>query len=179
MLGFLDSFLQTFYRVIRMNRYSFLSNDSTGIDFFLKCGSTTYLKQPISYSSAHACGGGGGSGSPTPAVLTSIPINRRLKISSLTTTKWTVQPLSLTPALRTSRWACMPLKDGNNDGCVLSILPFHFFTNSPVNILMNPAKHTISTQDFSKALWIAMSKSFLARKFLWFMTLEESGHAKN
>ena len=145
MLGFLDSFLQTFYRVIRMNRYSFLCNNSTGINFFLKCGSTTYLKQPISYSSAqgnlpqqafsyqiwknykigleekcgvadpnsplqnapppkkNTCGGGGGFGSPTIAVLTSIPINRQLKISSLTTTKWTVQPLSLTPALRTSR----------------------------------------------------------------------------
>ena len=75
-----------------------------------------------------------------------------------------------TPASKTSLCACMPLNEGSREGWIFSSRPRHFRTNSPVTILINPAKQTSSTPASSNAACTAMSKSKRLLKFLCLIT---------
>ena len=96
--------------------------------------------------------------------------------NQLTSTKWTVQPDIQTPASSTSLWACMPLKEGSNEGWTFSSLPCHLRTNSAVTILINPAKQTNSTPASSNAACTAISKSKRLLNSLCLITWKKSGY---
>jgi len=90
--------------------------------------------------------------------------------SDLTSTKWTVQPVILTPASRANLWAWAPLKDGNRAGWMLMIRPRHSLVNLPDRIRMKPAKQIRSTREASSSAWHAISNSSLVLYFVCSMT---------
>ena len=94
----------------------------------------------------------------------------------VTSTKCAVHPVILTPASSACRWAWVPLNSGNRAGWMLMSRPRHNLTNSPVKILMKPAKHTISTPDATNSECIAISNSRRDLYAVWAITCWENKH---
>jgi hypothetical protein len=93
-----------------------------------------------------------------------------------TSTKCAVQPVILTPASRACRCAWTPLNRGSKAGWMLIRRPRHNLTNSPVKILMKPAKHTISTPAAINSECTAISNSSRDLYAVWDTTCWDSNN---